>query len=68
MTILNFERDQVVALAESGLMNKKSILHFDVCKALKEGKTHEKIAELFNLCDDSMVRWIQRHKCPDCRE
>ena len=67
MSILNFERSQIVAFAENGLMNKKSVLHYDVCQALKNGLTHEKIAELFNLNDGRMVRYIKEHKCPECR-
>lgn len=67
MTILNFERSQIVAFAENGMMNKKSVLHFDVCKALKEGKTAEKIAEQFNLAEPRHVWYIRDHKCPDCR-
>lgn len=67
MSLLSFDRNQIVALAKEGLMNKKTILHYDVCQALKEGKTAEKIAELFQIAEPAHVRWIQRHKCPDCR-
>ena len=68
MTILSFERKEIVALAEKGLMHKNAVRHYDVCKALSEGKTQERIAEEFNLNDDRAVRWIKDHKCPDCKK
>ncbi len=68
MSILKFERNQIVAMATEGLLNKKSIIHYDVCQALKEGKTAEKIAELFQIAEIRHVWWIRDHKCPDCRK
>lgn len=63
MSILNYDRSQIVALSE--LMRGNAVLWFDVCKALKEGKTQEKTAEIFNT-DDRTVRWIKKKYCPEC--
>lgn len=64
MNILKYDRSQIVALAT--MMRGNAVLYYDVCKALNEGKTQEKIAELFNLSDDREVRRIKKLHCPDC--
>jgi len=64
-SLLDLTKSEIVALAKIGI-NKKSEFHQEVCKALAEGKTHEKVAEMFNLTDDAHVRYIQRTKCPEC--
>lgn len=63
MNILSYERSQIVAL--SSLMRGDAVKWFDICNALKSGKTQEKIAEIFNT-DDRTVRWIKKKYCPDC--
>lgn len=60
-------RDQVVAFEEKGQLRKGTILFKSVCEALSDGKTHNQIAEMFNLVDDAHVRAIQRKHCPECR-
>jgi DNA-binding NarL/FixJ family response regulator len=67
MTILNYTREQVEALVSDGLMNKKSVKHFDVCKAIAEGKTQNQIAKELDYSETKTIRWIKQHKCPDCR-
>lgn len=64
MSILNYERSQIVAL--SPLIRGDAVRWYDVCKALKEGMTQERIAEMFNLCDDRAVRKIKEKHCPEC--
>jgi uncharacterized protein YihD (DUF1040 family) len=66
MNILSLSRNEVVAFVESGFMKDADLKHYDICKELAAGKTQEKIAEQFNLTDDSYVRKIKKRKCPDC--
>lgn len=66
MSLLKFERSQIVALVENGLMNKATIMHYDICKAILSGETQEKIAERFGLSEDRVVRLIRDKKCPEC--
>jgi hypothetical protein len=62
--ILDWDRNQIVAF--SSFTSSRLTLCYDVCRALREGKTQEKIAELFNLSDDREVRRIKKKYCPDC--
>jgi hypothetical protein len=68
MNILSLSRDQVKDMVDSGLMKKENLRHYDLCKAMAQGMTQEKAAEVFNLTDDRYVRKIKSKKCPDCRE
>lgn len=63
-SITELTREEVENLARIGF-NKSSTFHFDICKALAEGKKQEDIAEDFNI-EDRMVRKIKSKKCPDC--
>lgn len=65
--ILDFTRDQIKKLVENGMLNKKSLRHYDVCKAIAEGKTQEQIAEELNYSETKSIRYIKAHKCKDCR-
>ncbi len=65
MNILSFDRAQVVAAASCGIMNKASVVHYDVCKALSEGKTQDYVSEIFCI-DVETVKQIKRTKCKDC--
>jgi DNA-binding NarL/FixJ family response regulator len=66
MNILTFSREQVKGMAEQGFLNKQSVLHYDVCRALAEGKTQAQVAEQFNISDEN-VKWIKKRKCcKDC--
>jgi len=66
--LYRFSKDEIAALVESGFtFTKKSLRHREICDELAKGTTHEKIAEMFGLCDDSHVRAIQRKHCPECR-
>lgn len=62
MSILQFEREQVKAMAQSGLMNIKSLEHWDICHALQSGKSVEIVADEFRL-SFSMVAHIRKKKC-----
>lgn len=66
MNILSLSRDEVKAFVDSGLMKKENLRHYDLCKAMAQGMTQEKAAEVFNLTDDRYVRKIKSKKCPDC--
>lgn len=63
--ILSFAREQIKAMAQSGLMNIKSLTHWDVCNDLKCGKSMEDIAQYHHL-SLSAIEKIKRTKCPDC--
>lgn len=63
MTILEFTREKVKAMAQSGLMNIKSLEHWDICKFLHEGNTAEATAERFGINTERVV-YIRSHKCP----
>lgn len=65
MNILYFPRDVVVACARRGIMNKKSDFHFDVCKALSEGKTLKQVADQFDVSDET-IKQIKSKKCKEC--
>lgn len=65
MNILSFPREVVEACARRGIMNKKSDFHFDVCKALADGKTLKQVADEFDIPDDT-IKWIKSRKCKDC--
>ncbi len=45
VNILQFSREQVKAMGQSGLMNIKSTEHWDICKELSRGRTYEQVAE-----------------------
>lgn len=66
MKILDLDRSEVKRLIDEGWLNKKALNHYDVCKALAQGKTANKVAEEFNYNLDVHVRWIKKTKCPEC--
>jgi hypothetical protein len=67
MNILRKSREEVQALIDQGFLKKENLIHYDLCKAMAQGMTQEKAAEVFNLTDDSYVRKIKNKKCPDCK-
>lgn len=67
MNILDLSRSQIEEMVKAGIMSKSNLRHYDICRALAEGKTQEKIAEAFNLTDDSHVRKIKNKKCAECK-
>lgn len=67
MNILSFSRSQVIAMADAGMMNKKSVLHYDVCKEISNGVPYSQIADKFNISEVRLVSYIKEKKCPDCR-
>lgn len=62
--ILNFNRDEVVALYRLPGLNGG--LFYDVCKALSEGNTQAEVVKKFDLNDDREVRRIKSRYCPQC--
>lgn len=66
MNIMSLTRDQVKELVDKGWLNKKALMHYDVCKAAAQGKTSDQIAVEFDYCDGRQIRWIKQHKCPNC--
>lgn len=63
-SFMDLTREEVENLGKIGFF-KNSVQHYDVCKALAEGKTQAQVAEKFNI-EDHTVRYIKRQKCPDC--
>lgn len=66
MNLLSLSRSEVVAFVQSGMLRPENLRHYDICKALAEGKTQEWVADQFNLTDDRYVRRLKAKKCPDC--
>jgi hypothetical protein len=66
MNILSKSREEVQSLVDQGFLKKENLRHYDLCKAMSQGMTQEKAAEVFNLTDDRYVRKIKSKKCPDC--
>lgn len=62
--ILQFSREQIIAFAQGGLMNIKSLTHWEVCKDLKDGKKSEQVAEKHHLSAEAVWK-IKRCKCPE---
>lgn len=65
MNLLAYEKTQVVALVNDGMTREENIRHWDVCKALSEGKTIELVAEDFRLSSRN-VAYIKEKKCKKC--
>lgn len=68
MSILSKSREEIERDIKDGYANKKTLLHYDLCKAMAQGLTQEAAAEKFNLTDDRYVRLIKSKKCPDCNK
>lgn len=63
---VKLSRDQIIEAVQDGFLNKKMIFHFDVCQALAEGKTQQKIAEGHDIRDFKTIRNIVKRKCKYC--
>lgn len=63
MTILRFTRAEVYAFSQQGIMNIHALEHWDICNALKEGKTKEQVAMDYRKSEDH-IKYIKRCKCP----
>lgn len=64
-SILEMTREEAEALGRIGFTHKAG-LHYDVCRALADGKTQQQVAEEFNLSETKSVRLIKTKKCPEC--
>lgn len=67
MNLLSLSRGEVVAFVESGMLRPENIRHYDICKALAEGKKQNDIADQFEIPDVRLVKYIKSRKCPDCK-
>ncbi len=65
MRLMKYDKSQVVALVDDGMVRKENIEHWDICKALSEGKTIELVAEDFRLSSRN-VAYIKEKKCKKC--
>ena len=62
--ILQWTRAKVFAMGQQGILNINSLRHWDICNALRLGKTQEQVAEEFKT-DDRAIRRIKACKCPE---
>lgn len=62
--ILAFSRNIISKMVSTGVMNKKSLIHWDICNDLKSGKTIETVSETHKLSVTQVWR-IKQCKCPD---
>lgn len=67
MSILIFERNQIVALTSEGLMNKKTTLHYDICKDYQSGLTASEISRKYEIAEFSTIYKVIDRKCPECK-
>lgn len=66
MSILIYTRQEIEEKILVGGWHKASLRHYEICKALAEGKTQADIAEKFDVSDSRVVRFIKDKKCPEC--
>lgn len=62
MNILKYKYSEIVALVRDGLALGESMRHWEICKALSEGKTLEQVAEDFKMHQRS-VAYVKAKKC-----
>jgi len=62
--ILSFQREQIKAFAQSGLMNIKSLSHWDICYQLSLGIDREMVAMKFRMSVPAIDK-IKKCKCPE---
>lgn len=65
MNILAYTKTQIVALVDDGLTREENIRHWEICKALSEGKTIEMVAEDFHMHTRNIDK-IKKNKCKKC--
>ena len=66
MNILELDRKQIQDFISRGLMRPENLKHYDICRAMAEGKKQKEIAEEYRL-DNRNVRYIKSKKCPECQ-
>jgi hypothetical protein len=66
MTDLKFTREQIIEMVKDGFLNKRSIFHYDVCRALAEKKSAD-VEDDYEIGDSSGIRYMKKHKCKYCR-
>lgn len=67
MSILIFDRNQIMALASEGLVNKKAPLHYDICKDYQAGLTTAAISKKYEIAEFSTIYKVIEKKCPECK-
>lgn len=63
---MKFNRNQIIEMVKDGFLNKKSIFHWDVCKALADRKTWARITSEHDITELKTVYNIKKHKCKYC--
>lgn len=63
---MKFKRDEIVAMVNDGFLNKKSILHFDICRDLAQKKTWASIISEHDISELKTVHEIKKKKCKYC--
>jgi hypothetical protein len=66
MNILTLTREQVREQILNGKMRPENLKHYDICKAIAEGKKQNDIADDFEIPDTRHVRYIKHAKCREC--
>jgi len=67
MNILKYTREEIERRISEGEMRKENLKHYEICRALAEGKKQNDVADQFNVSDVRNIRYIKSHKCKDCR-
>lgn len=65
MNLLAYDKKQIVALVNDGITREENIKHWEICKALSEGKTIEQVAGDFHMHTRN-VDAIKSKKCKKC--
>lgn len=68
MKILSLSREEVKFFISTGVMRPENLKHFDICKAMAEGKTQNQVADQFGVPDVRHIRYIKSVKCPECAD
>lgn len=68
MNILSLSREELKEMVANGFLRKENLRHYDICKAMAQGTTQEKAAEIFGVTDDRYIRRIKERKCPECKK
>jgi len=64
---MKFTRDEIIEMVKDGMMNKRTIFHYDVCRALAEMKSRQDVEDTMNIGDSSGLRYIIKRKCKYCK-
>ncbi len=68
MNILDLTRKEVEFFISTGVMRPENLRHYDICKAMADGKTQDNVTREFGYSDIRAVRYVKHKKCPQCPE